>query len=196
MTLVNLPENDYRVVDTRQWCAYCFGVLNSEDEQVERREFVQCPQCQNRYHVNCWRQSERCVKCGEHAAMTFNELLRLPPITNTQLVQAAMVKPSTVFYYFAGSAYKVPPFILENIVPAYEYWHPRLQATLHSWHTKTQESIQNGLIQASQQLLAQDRVPQIGQFIQVHLDILTRILVYVFYTIAFLLIRLLLRLIF
>jgi len=196
MTLVNLPEIAYGVADTRHWCAYCFGVLNSEDEQVERREFVHCIQCQSRYHTNCWHQSERCVKCGAHDTMTFIELLCLSSVINTQPVQAARVKPSTVFYYFAGSAYEVPPFILEKIVPEYEYWYPRIQATLRLWHTKAKESIQNGLIQASQQLLAQERASQIGQFVQSHLDVLTRILVYICYVIAFLLVRMLLRLIF
>lgn len=196
MTLVNLPEKDHGVPATRQWCAYCFGVLNPEDKQIERRAFVQCTHCQSRYHANCWRQSERCAKCGEHEAMPFNDLLRLPPSTNIQPVQAAIVKPSTVFYYFAGNTYEVPPFILENIIPAYEYWRPRLQSTLHIWHTKAKESIQARLVQASQHLLAQEQVSQIGQFIQMHLAVLTQILVYLFYVVVFLLVRLLLRLIF
>jgi len=196
MTLVNLPEKDQGVTDPRHWCIYCFGVLDPNDEQVERRKFAQCTHCQSRYHANCWHQSEQCVQCGEHDAMTLNKLLRLPPVTNPQPMQAAMVKPSTVFYYVAGSAYEVPTFVLEKIVPEYEYWRPRIHATLRTWHAKTKESIQHGLIQAAQQLLAQDQTAQIGQLIQTHLDTLTPILVYIFYVIVFLLVWLLLRTLF
>ena len=196
MTLIHMSETANRVTDGYQSCAYCFGRLDPEDRQFERREFVQCTHCRSYYHAICWHQSTPCVKCGENDAITFKELFYLPPNSIPQPVQAATVKPSAVFYYLAGNAYAVPPFMLEHVVPAYGYWRPRLQAMLHVWHSKAKEIIQSSLLKVSQHLLVQEQVSQIGQFIQTHLAVLTQILVYLSYVVIFLLVRLLLRLIF
>lgn len=196
MTLVNLPENSHRIPDPRQWCAYCFGILDPEDRRAELRKFVQCTHCKRCYHAKCWRQSEQCVKCDEHDAVVLNNLLRMPAIVNPQPVYATMVKPSAIFYYVAGIAYEMPTFVLEKIIPEYEYWKPRIQAALHIWHAKALKSVQNGLIQIAQQLRARDKASPIGEFIQTHLATLTPILVYIFYAVAFMLVWLLLRTIF
>lgn len=196
MTLVNLPENDHQSSGAHPWCAYCFKGLDHEDRQVELRKFVQCTHCASYYHATCWQKSSSCVKCRGSDAKIVNNLLYLPSTMKTKPVEATMVKPSRIYYYLAGSAYEVPSYVLEKVIPAYVYWRPRVQATLLIWHTKAKEMICEGLVQASHHSIVSENFPQIQHFIQLRLDILTRILVYTFYVIAFLLIRLLLRLIF
>jgi hypothetical protein len=111
-------------------------------------------------------------------------------------VQAVAAKPSAVFYYLAGTAYPVPPFVFEQVLPAYEYWRPRLQTTLALWHSNVKETCRSTLLMAMHYLLTQERFSPIGQWIQAHLALLTQILAILCYIVAFWLVRLLLRLIF
>jgi hypothetical protein len=196
MTIVNLPENDYQSSGTHPWCAYCFRILDPEDRQVDLRKFVQCTHCASYYHANCWQKNSSCIKCRGSDAITVDNLLYLPSTIKAKPVQAAVVKPSAIYYYVAGNAYEVPSFVFEHVIPAYEYWRPRVQATLLIWHTKAKEITREGLVRASRHSIVRENFPQIQRFIQLHLHILTQILVYTFYVITFLLIRLLLRLTF
>lgn len=196
MLLTTMAATPSSITDAYQWCAYCFVRLDPEDHQVERRAFVQCTHCQSHYHASCWQQSVQCVKCGEDAVMPCNNLALLPTPRAMQPVQAVTVKPSAIFYYLGGSAYAVPPFVLEQLVPAYEYWQPRLQTKLTTWHGQAQAISQNALLAFAQQWLAHERFASMVQFIHAHLAVLTQLLVYLFYAGAFWVIRLLLRLIF
>ena len=81
----------------RNWCYYCFRTLDPQDERDELGAFVECSDCNAHYHIACWGDCGKCLRCGEEQEqpVQISSPSSLRVVTKTR---ALLIKPSVVVH--------------------------------------------------------------------------------------------------